>query len=278
MNLINQICEIKVAKGFKATVSTDGNIIVEKEEEKYIPKDGDFFYCEIGRGSIYGIFKCITVSQIEDYCVLFTNNNNSFCKAGILTTTVSCKNMRLLTEEEKEILLTRIKQEGYVWNTETKTLDAIYIPKEGDIVHYITPNSEGIAIFKEICGDIFYRHCVVYKNEGDKIYNRNIFGIGHIHHFSKFKEIRLATEEERNILFTNINAANKVWNSDLKILCTIPKVGDVCIFWNELTQYAIVKILTEYVGTRFKNIDNEVLNNCVPYNEKLYKKMIEYKP
>lgn len=121
MNLINQICEIKVAKGFKATVSTDGNIIVEKEEKEYILKEGDFFHCSIGNVSVYGIFKDIIGVHIRDYCVLFTNYN-SFCKAGILSTVFSCKNMRLLTEEEKEILLTRIKQEGYVWNAESKTL------------------------------------------------------------------------------------------------------------------------------------------------------------
>lgn len=57
MNLINQICEIKVVKGFKATVSTDGNIIVEKEEEKYIPKDGDVIYTKSVYNNEYiGIF------------------------------------------------------------------------------------------------------------------------------------------------------------------------------------------------------------------------------
>ena len=36
----------------------------------------------------------------------------------------------------------------------------------------------------------------------------------------------------------------------------------MCVYFGMLTQtqYAIIKILTEYVGTRFKNIDNEVFN------------------
>lgn len=277
MNLINQICEIKVAKGFKATVSTDGNIIVEKKEEKYIPKDGDFFYCEIGGGQVYSILKDIIDGQVKVYCTLLIQYND-FYTSGNLASVLSCNNMRLLTEEKKEILLTRIKQEGYVWDVETKTLDPIYVPKEGDIVHYITNNFEGIAIFKEICGDIFYRHCAVYKNEDDKTYNRNIFVVGHVHHFSKFKEIRLATEEERNILLTSINAANKVWNSDLKILYTIPKVGDLCIFWNLLSENAVIDILERVTSSSFLASKQGFYDKCVPYNEELYKKMIEYKP
>lgn len=244
-------------------------------EKIYQPKEGDFFYCEIGNELIYGIFKCFSNNSIEDHSALFINVDNFFTE-GTLTSINGAKNLRLATTKERDILLDRIKVERYFWNFTKKVLEEAYKPKDGDIVHYITPNSENIAVFKEIREDIFYHYCAIYKNEDDKTYSRNILMMGYTHHFSKFKEIRLATEEERNILFTNINATNRVWNSELKILCTKPKVGDVCIFWNELTQYAIIKILTEYVDTRFKNIDNEVFNNCVPYNEKLYKKMRGY--
>lgn len=120
MNLINQICEIKVAKGFKATVSTDGKIIVEKEEEKSI-ENGDFFSCKTGGGQVYSILKDIINGQVEVYCALFIKDDN-FYTSGTLTSVLSCKNMRLLTEGEKEILLTRIKKERYVWNAESKTL------------------------------------------------------------------------------------------------------------------------------------------------------------
>ena len=117
---MNQICEIKVAKGFKATVSTDGKIIVEKEEEKLIG-NGDFFYCEIGGGQVYSILKDIIGDQVKVYCALFIKDDN-FYTSGTLTSVRSYKNMRLLTEGEKEILLTRIKKERYVWNAESKTL------------------------------------------------------------------------------------------------------------------------------------------------------------
>lgn len=250
-------------------------------EKIYQPKDGDIIYNQGGEHAI-AIFNRFEGNTVKTYCsyfyhanVLYVGNNlagsdNYFCN-------INSFNPRLATEAEKLVLFEQLKKKkDLVWNAESKTLDAIYIPKEGDIVHYITPNLENIAVFKEIREDIFYHYCAIYKNEDDKTYSRNILMKGYTHHFSKFKEIRLATEEERNILFTNINATNRVWNSELKILCTIPKIGDVCIFWNELTQYAIIKILTEYVDTRFKNIDNEVFNNCVPYNEKLYKKMRGY--
>ena len=198
-----------------------GNAKTKTLDKIYIPKDGDIIYNQGGDHAI-AIFNRFEGNTVKTYCsyfyhanVLYVGNNlagsdNYFCN-------INSFNPRLATEAEKLVLFEQLKKKkDLVWNAETKTLDAIYIPKEGDIVHYITNNSEGIAIFKEICGDIFYRHCVVYKNEDDKTYNRNILGVGHIHSFSKFKEIRLATEEERNILFTHINAANKVWNSDLK--------------------------------------------------------------
>ena len=278
MDKIKEVCQIQVGEGFKARVDESGNILIEKE--KFVPKDGDYmFYITSSNSPVISISKGVKDNKLMSYADFFIDNNNLFNSYGRTTVYTdyydAMIDIRLATPEEKEKLDKKLEEIGLRFNSTTKVLEKIYQPQDGDIVHYITNDFEGIAIFKEICEDIFYRHCVVYKNEDDKTYSKNILMMGYTHHFSKFKEIRLATEEERNILFTNINAANKIWNSDLKILCTKPKVGDLCIFWNITTQYATIDLLKRFSPLICKSHRGGLNDNCIPYNEELYKKMID---
>ena len=98
-------------------------------------KDGDIV-STIGGGWI-GIVKKPFIGAYETYITIFdeivVNNNNVLLYFD-----------RLATEEEKQKLFKAIKERGYKWNEETKTLEKFVEPKfkVGDIVQYITDSTD----------------------------------------------------------------------------------------------------------------------------------------
>ena len=84
--------------------------------EGFVPpckfKEGDVVVCNYGN---------IHLLHTEDssYCAFRKRWNNKLDP----TTTTSVKVVRLATEEEKQILFDAIKENGYKWNAETKTLE-----------------------------------------------------------------------------------------------------------------------------------------------------------
>ena len=84
--------------------------------EGFVPpckfKEGDVVVCNYGN---------IHLLHTEDssYCAFRKGWNNKLDP----TTTTSVKVVRLATEEEKQILFDAIKENGYKWNAETKTLE-----------------------------------------------------------------------------------------------------------------------------------------------------------
>lgn len=135
------------------------------------------------------------------------------------------KEARLATEEEKQKLFDTIKENGYKWNSETKTLEKIEPKfKDGDII----TDSLGTCIFKGegegdfegyvnfYCGISNGRFCV--KDE-----KRNPNG-----HYGLIVNYRQSTEEEKEKLFQAIKDNGYRWNSETKTLEKLPKfkVGD----------------------------------------------------
>ena len=55
-----------------------------------------------------------------------------------------------------------------------------------------------------------------------------------------------------------------------------PERGDICIFWNYAKTLAKIGMFTQMSKDNF--VDNSDLQwkSCVPYNEELYKKMINF--
>lgn len=138
------------------------------------------------------------------------------------------KEARLATEEEKQKLFDTIKENGYKWNSETKTLEKIEPKfKDGDII----TDSLGTCIFKGegegdfegyvnfYCGISNGRFCV--KDE-----KRNPNG-----HYGLIVNYRQSTEEEKQKLFQAIKDNGYKWNSETKSLEKLItpkfKVGDV---------------------------------------------------
>ena len=99
--------------------------------------------------------------------------------SGDLNFMISCKEgcalngynstARLATEEEKEKLFQAIKDNGYKWNSETKTLEKLIIPKfkVGDAVRKIGDYISGVVV--DFDKDYFYKieynsGCISYVN------------------------------------------------------------------------------------------------------------------
>lgn len=127
--------------------------------------------------------------------------------------------VRFATEEEKEILFQSIKDNGYCWNEETKTLEKLPKFKDGDIV---SSGADLISIFKGIKDGMSgsLHSYVSLQNSWNLVIDSSCWTL---------KNIRLATEYEKQKLFQAIENNGYKWNSETKTLeklVTIFKVGD----------------------------------------------------
>lgn len=138
--------------------------------EGFVPpckfKDGDIIFThadclKVGLGNTWiSIFQenrnggCATyVDLAEDesiYCDYIDGSKGLLCMDGDIL------RQRLATEEEKQKLFDAIKENGYTWNAETKTLEKLVTPKfkVGDRITSKTLNS-GINIITEVCENYY---------------------------------------------------------------------------------------------------------------------------
>ncbi|MEE1088397.1 MAG: hypothetical protein UIC63_05480 [Bacteroidaceae bacterium] len=148
-------------------------------------KDGDVIYVSTRRNSWVSIFKNDTEYQIFSYTDLNLDNNNFY---GSDKETMSlCLHKAILekrfaTEEEKEKLFQAIKEHGYTWNAETKTLEeekkdkfdpATLKPFDQVLVRNVLTDKWRIGFFEKIDTEepkydtafSSYRHCIPYNDE-----------------------------------------------------------------------------------------------------------------
>lgn len=151
-----QLFKILKAKGCKWNPETK----TLEELPKF--KDGDIVAAPIytwAGGTWMGIFKQCEETTFEVYCSLSSIGRFNFTssRGHVLEGT------RLATEEEKEKFFKVIKDFGYKWNAETKTLERIIKPKfkVGDTIKEVQGNKKGTIT--EFYDSGFY---VVKRNEG----------------------------------------------------------------------------------------------------------------
>lgn len=123
---------------FDGTVANKGECLLfpSKENRDWSTfqrpfKDGDIIYIETHKG-----FKCISIfkkySETEVYTYVgYSLNTDTYIRnhPERILTFINIKYKRLATEEEKQKLFDAIKTNGYKWNTETKTLEKLIVPK-----------------------------------------------------------------------------------------------------------------------------------------------------
>lgn len=159
-----------------------------------------------------------------------------------------CYMERLATEEEKAELFQAIKDNGYKWNTENKTLEnwTILDAKDGDVIFY---DDGWTCIFKRIHGIWYSSYCFV-TSDGE-------FNMGYEEHAVDSKingNAHLATKEQCNLLFQKIKEAGYKWNPETKTLVKliVPKfkVGDTIRAKNGLQAYTITGVTSEYYSVK----------------------------
>ena len=117
--------EVKIKQGeemLDATIEmVDGVMVVSPKEVKFEPKDGDVVaYFNDGKPTIYiykdghkyNTFFYVAYSSIRKQCF--------FCTGGHLY--MDRSDIRPATEEEKQKLFDKLKEEGYEWKPDTKEL------------------------------------------------------------------------------------------------------------------------------------------------------------
>jgi len=135
---------------------------------------------------------------------------------------------RLATEEEKQKLFDAIKENGYHWNPETKTLEELPKFKNGDIVYIKTKSgNEWLSIYKEFEGRNLRSYAHITLDDNLRFYyNRLSYNI--LCYKEEISELRFATEEEKQKFFQVIKDNGYRWNSETKKMEELPKfkVGD----------------------------------------------------
>jgi hypothetical protein len=122
-------------------------------------KDGDIVYVKtINHHEYILIFKEIKNDQIHKY-VCFTYQRLSIDKCPVCQL-VDAEIMRLATEEEKAKLLKAIKENGYHWNADTKTLEKLVIKPKFQVGDCVWHHKYGIG---DITQMIWIDNEIVYE-------------------------------------------------------------------------------------------------------------------
>lgn len=204
-----------------------GEAICGNTEQKYEPKDGDFVYVKAGYEHI-AIFK----KEVGENMYVYANWNMSFSVSKIIiddSRPLCCihdlREIRPATERGKKLLINKLAEKGKRWNEKEKRIEDIeYIPQNGDIV--TMPMVSDLANFLKA-----KKYIAIYKREdieAEKIYcyfiigqHRNgdtfVFEEDHItDNGTMISEIKLATEEEKYLLFDKLAESGKRWNEETK--------------------------------------------------------------
>lgn len=123
--------KINIPENCKATIE-DNQIIIEEQKEVF--KDGDILHSNM-TGRVV-IFKSYEGESSYSFCVYYDSSNYS--KSGWISSY-----FRHATEEEKQRLFDKLKEEGLRWNAETKQIEKIRRRAEkGELYLYIARNGE----------------------------------------------------------------------------------------------------------------------------------------
>lgn len=208
--------------------------------EGFVPpckfKDGDIlsYQCGVLNNRTIYIYRHNNVMNTSYYVALSGDSDSTFMINDNEEWTLNGYNdtARLATEEEKQKLFKAIKDNGYQWNAETKTLEELPKFKDGDIL-YCDANDCGenddrfkyIFIFDKLeDGKYYYSHCHLY---GSEFYDGKTFLVNNNY------PVRFATQEEKEKFFKVMNYNGYWWDPETKTLTKLTKTkfkpGDVLV-------------------------------------------------
>ena len=122
---------ITIPEGCKATIR-DGSVVFEKEEKLQDFKDGDVL-CSVYNSTMV-IFKEMHEDNSNRFYTHYNTNHSSNEKWNKDA-------FRLATEEEKQLLFDKMKEQGLKWNAEEKRVEKIrWRAKRGEYNYWIDVN------------------------------------------------------------------------------------------------------------------------------------------
>ena len=156
---------------------------------------------------------------------IMQNSTTSYCyfdRLGILdkSKTTCVRVERLATEEEKEKLFKAIKDNGYRWNEEAKTLEKYNSFYTGEV---LVSGAGNIVLLSHVDDEIIYYHCILEPIKGFRIFETPKYGVG------KVSNCILASKEQRDRLFDRLKKSGYKYNPRANKLEKLPrfKVGDI---------------------------------------------------
>ena len=207
----------------------DGDVVVSKSE------------------SWIGIVKSYNkYDKTYDVYVAFENWKENYINIHV---DIKLEFSRLATEEEKQKLFDAIKENGYQWDSKTKTL---YKPefRDGDVCTGKVRGNLVIFIYKNrINTTLVKSHFVLYVRVG---FCKNCCIP------LKDEEIKFATEEEKQELFKAIQDNGYRWDDETKTLRVVGKLGKL--------KFKVGDVVQDKDGNKVKI--TEVVHECGCY---LYK-------
>lgn len=207
----------------------DGDVVVSKSE------------------SWIGIVKSYNkYDKTYDVYVAFENWKGNYINIHV---DIKLEFSRLATEEEKQKLFDAIKENGYQWDPETKTLYKSKF-KDGDVCTGKVNGNLVIFIYKNrINTTLVKSHFVLYVRAG---FCKNCCIA------LKDEEIKFAAEEEKQELFKAIQDNGYRWDDDTKTLRVVGKLGKL--------KFKVGDVVQDKEGNKVKI--TEVVHECGCY---LYK-------
>jgi len=113
-----------------ASIEVTQDKIIINLEQKYVPKDGEYFYVETKLNSKFIGIKREGEYITSRYCAYDIKYPTIYIGEGWITNDDHIKELRPATKEERELLNKALEERGKRWNPETKQVEAL--PKVGD--------------------------------------------------------------------------------------------------------------------------------------------------
>lgn len=109
------------------SIKIEGNkIIINLEQEQYIPKKGEYFYLKAKSGREYIAIKKEGKSVATKYCSYVIGRNYLYTENPLICDDNEIEEIRSATEDEKLLLDNALSKEGKKWNPETMQIETIF--------------------------------------------------------------------------------------------------------------------------------------------------------
>lgn len=163
-----------------ASIEVADDKIIINLEQKYVPKDGEYFYVRTQSNYQFFAIKQGDKNITGKYCSVDIGTMR-YGGSGVICDDCRIAAIRPATEGEKDLLNKALEERGKKWNPETKQIEGL--PKEGDFcIFWINDKSRAICGILQKLNPHDYNP--YYMNYGN--YFKNCIPFQSVEHFKEF--------------------------------------------------------------------------------------------